>query len=113
MYVQGICYSEEQLELEAAAVSRAALQSKQEPIGMCMNVTCMYNVCVPCWTCTHVPSGIMLLEKQLLVNSSAGSRPPPAKRARGGAGVKQPPAEDTVVWVELSKCVDHVSYGSS
>lgn len=31
--VQGICYREEQLELEAAAVSRAALLSKQEPIG--------------------------------------------------------------------------------
>ena len=47
--------------------------------------------------------GIMLLEKQLLVNMSAGLQPTPPKRAR--KATKALP-EDTVVWVELSKYVE-------
>jgi DNA-dependent protein kinase catalytic subunit len=73
-----LCFHKSELELEPTAVSRACLDCMQEPIG------------------------IMLLEKQLLVNgesAAAGSRS--TKRARTSTGA--PPDHSTITWVEMSR----------
>ena len=48
-------------------------------------------------------AGIMLLEKQLLVNVDLVSGERPTKRARGAASASSSAA--TTTWVEMARCV--------